>query len=562
MGRDEGGYPAQRPDQGAQPGGRDSGTDREGVLAERPRGLSRRRFLRGVAGGGLALGFGGALAACGSSKPASTASTPTSSTVAGRPRRGGDLVVGFTGGSTADTVVAGNAITYVDFARSEALYSQLTRRSTHIVPELQLAEEFSATDKTLSTWVVRVKSGVEFHNGKTLTADDVIYSIHRTVNPKSPLAAEPEAAPIVLSSIRKLDSRTIAFSTAYPYRSIREALPAGYMPIVPVGYDPAKPVGTGPFRFESFTPGQQSVFTRNPNYFEPPFPYVDSLTVIDLSDSTSAFDAVVGGQVDGYGNVPPTQVREAASYANLASLVAKSGAFTPFTMRVDQPPFNDVRVRQAMRLLVDRQAMISDVYLGYAIEGNDVFSPFDPYRDTSLVRHHDVAQAKFLLKQAGREDLTVELVTADIAGGVVPAAELLVSQAKAAGVTINLRKVTSDEFFGKNYLSWVFAQDFWYGSNYMVQVLEETLPTSIYNETHFDDPTYTDLWKQGQATDDPARLTSISHAMQEIDFTKGGLIIPTFNDNVDIYSTKLHGLATSEVGAPFGDYRFERIWMD
>jgi peptide/nickel transport system substrate-binding protein len=104
-------------------------------------------------------------------------------------------------------------------------------------------------------------------------------------------------------------------------------------------------------------------------------------------------------------------------------------------MRVDTPPFNDARVRQAFRLLVNRPELINLSLSGFGSVGNDVFSQWDPCYARNLHREQDISQAKFLLKQAGHENLTVQLVTADFATGVVQAAQVFAQQAKASGVT-------------------------------------------------------------------------------------------------------------------------------
>ena len=98
---------------------------------------------------------------------------------------------------------------------------------------------------------------------------------------------------------------------------------------------------------------------------------------------------------------------------------SRAGSITPFTMRVDQAPFNDVNVRQAMRLLVGRPQLIASALDGYATAGSDVFSPYDPNYAASLHRDQDIAQAKHLLQKAGHENLTVQLVTSAVATGTV-----------------------------------------------------------------------------------------------------------------------------------------------
>jgi peptide/nickel transport system substrate-binding protein len=234
-----------------------------------------------------------------------------------------------------------------------------------------------------------------------------------------------------------------------------------------------------------------------------------------------------------------------------------TGAITPFTMRVDQAPFNDVNVRQAMRLLVGRPQLIGSSLDGAGVVGYDVSSPYDPNYDTSLHRVQDIAQAKSLLKKAGQENLTVQLVTSPVATGTVAMATVLQQQAKAAGVTINLKQVDPATFFGPNYLHWTFSQDFYNYSPYLAQVAQSLLPTSPFNETHWSLPRYVSLYKQANATANPSVRREIEHEMQMIDFNEGGYIIPAFIDALDAYSTKITGYSAARVGQPLSDFDFE-----
>ena len=172
-------------------------------------------------------------------------------------------------------------------------------------------------------------------------------------------------------------------------------------------------------------------------------------------------------------------------------------------MRVDTAPFSDVRVRQALRLVVDRQQMLDLVFGGFGTLGNDLFGIWAPEYDHSLPqRHQDIDQAKSLLKAAGAEGLHVTLVTSDIAQGTVLAAQVFAQQASAAGVSVSVDDVTVNEFYGTNYLKWPFAQDYWFYNFYLPQVSLATLPTAPFNETHWNNARYNSLYAQAIATTD------------------------------------------------------------
>src|SRR5256886_10452941 len=176
--------------------------------------------------------------------------------------------------------------------------------------------------------------------------------------------------------------------------------------------------------------------------------------------------------------------------------------------------------------MVNRPQLINSALDGFATVGADVSSPYDPNYDTSLHRSQDIQQAKFLLKKAGHENLTVQLVTSPVATGTVSMSTVLKQQAQAAGVTINLKQVDPTTFFGPNYLKWTFSQDFYNYSPYLAQVAESLLPTSPFNETHWHDSHYINLYKQANQTTSESTRRQIEHEMQQIDFTEGGYIIP------------------------------------
>jgi peptide/nickel transport system substrate-binding protein len=283
------------------------------------------------------------------------------------------------------------------------------------------------------------------------------------------------------------------------------------------------------------------------------------VTIIDFSDSASLQNALTTGVIHGAGALEGPQIAALAATGSVRTVKSHTGAITPFTMRVDQAPFNDVNVRQAMRLLVDRQQLINSALDGSGTVGADVSSPYDPNYDTSLHREQDIAQAKSLLKKAGQENLKVQLVTSAVATGTVAMATVLAQQAQAAGVTISLKTVDPTTFFGPNYLRWTFSQDFYNYSPYLGQVAQSLLPASPFNETHWSLPHYGSLYRQANATADPALRKEIEHEMQQIDFTQGGYIIPAFIDALDAYSTTITGYASAKVGQPLSDFNFEQF---
>jgi peptide/nickel transport system substrate-binding protein len=518
-----------------------SRNDRAGLIHPK---IDRRAFLAGAAGLGLATaGAGRAFGA-------------------DQPKRGGDLRIAILGGGASDTLDPHVVVTQPDNARSFAMFEPLVELGADAKLTNALAESLEP-NATATEWTIRLRPGIKFHNGKPLTANDVAFSLKRVADPKAPLPGALTLGALDLNNFKVMDDRTLRIPMTRPFAVLPESICASqYYAIVPVDFDPKNPVGTGAFKFKSFTPGQQSVFTRFDDYWRDGLPYLDSLTVIDsFGSDVAAFNALQGGQVDAFPYAPLALIRQVPADGPIKTLISEPGQWTPFTMRVDQAPFNDPAVRKAFRLLVDRKQMINVSLSGHGVVGNDVFSPWDPSFDSSLVRERDVDQAKFLLKKAGHQDLAVELVTADFANGVTQMAQVFSQQALDAGVKVNVRQVTVDAFYGDQYLKWTFAQDYWSYSPYLTQIAQCNLKTSSFNETHWDNPQYTKLYEAAQSEVDAGKRLELLHELQKVDFDDGAYIIPSFNSTVDLMSANLKGAVPGRIGFPFGAYSWRSLWL-
>ncbi len=519
--------------------------------------LSRRDLLRLIGAGALAASVPAALAACGST------ADPAGATggAGGVAKKGGRLRVGIVGGSAKDSLNAHNPVTHPDECRAIQLYDTLATYNSDFRVELALAEEITPSPDA-RTWTIRLKQGVEFHNGKTVSAEDVAYTIKRIIDKDDPQAGASGFAAVDPNGISVVDPLTVKLVLGTADAALLDQFAQYQNGIVPVGYDPKQPVGAGPFKFSSFQPGQQSVFARNPNYWRKDEPHLDEVVIIDFPDDTARVNALISKQVDAISQLPLGQINVVKADPNLKVLDSPSGAWLPFTMRVDRPPFNDVRVRQAFRLVVDRDQMVRQVLGGHGTVANDLYGRFDPAYDSDLPqRKLDIAQAKALLKQAGKENLTVELVTSEVAAGVVEAAQVFANQAKAAGITVNVRKVDPGEFYGDNYLKWDFAQDFWFSRGYLPQTAQGSMPDAPYNETHWADPTFVNLIRQARQTVDEKTRDGLLKQAQKIEYDSGGYIIWGFNNQVDAYHNNVGGLVPDKTGIPLNYYGFRKAWL-
>ncbi|WP_240197561.1 ABC transporter substrate-binding protein [Nonomuraea lactucae] len=515
-------------------------------------GPTRREIIRRSALLSAGVAAAGVLSACGGG-PATTR-RPAGSTT---PSSGGVLRIGTTGGSAKDSLNPHNPVTYPDQARVLNLYEPLFTRDPAYEIEPLIGESLEAS-KSGQVWTLRLREGVQFHNGKTVDADDVIFSLRRIIDPKDPGTGASGLAMIDPAELKKIDARTVQIGLKSPYALLKDQLAQYALGIVPVGFDVRNPVGTGPFAFESFEPGGQSSFKRFDGYWREKA-YADRLVIIDFPDDNAKVNALLSNQVEAIDNLPLSQI-DVVKAAGAQVLVSETGSWTPFTMRVDAKPFSDVRVRQAFRLIVDRPQLVAQALNGQGRVANDLYAPFDPaYASELPQRHQDLDQAKSLLKAAGHADLRIELVTSTgIGSGAVDAAELFAGQARGAGVTVEVRKVDSSTFYGDQYLGWTFAQDYWFTRGYLPQVADGSLPESPYNETHWADKTFISLIKQARRELDDAKRTELLKQAQKIEYDSGGHIIWGFKNQVDAYSSKVTGFVPDK-NLPLSNYQFRRV---
>jgi len=525
--------------------------------------ISRRQLFVGA--GGVALA--GTLAACSGDSPSPSGSgSPT-----GSPKRGGNFRLGVTGGGSKDLFDGQNIVTKPDQARLvSAFETLLTFDDEYQLQTDGLAESVEADNPKQFT--IRLRSGIEFQDGKTLTADDVIYSLQRIGTQANGLTGFAATASMDIKNVKKMDDLTVRLPLLSPDSTIPQTLASYTFGIVPVGYegfngDASTQIGTGPYKLQSFTPGQESVSERNPNYWRGDgSPYFDTVTITDFADATAQVNALQGGQIDAMTDLPAAQVA-AVEAKGLRVLNSPTGGWVPLCMAIDMAPFDDNRVRQAMRLIVDRQGMIDQIASGFGTIANDLYAPFDEgYFSDLPQREQDIDQAKSLLKAAGQEGLTVDLHTTPGASGMVPLATVFATQAKEAGVTVNVKN--DPNYYGDAYLKLAFSVDFWGTRGYLNQVQQGSLPTSPYNETHWpptsgEGSNFGDLYQQALAATDDAKRIEIMHEMQQLEYDLGGYIIPFFNNLIDGYAANVAGLSPSKGTlnlAGFG-HGYRTIWF-
>lgn len=511
-----------------------------GTDADRADGMTRRRLL-GVGGQAVFIAAaGGVLAACGSS----TSSTATSGG-GGKPVKGGAFKMALV--ASGPESLQPSALTMADIARSAQLYDNLfdwKPGQTELVPMLALSAE---PNKDASVWTFKLRDGVEWHDGKPFTADDVVYTIKSWESPKT--LNFGFVGLVDFKKVRKLDKLTVEVPLVAPmaqFPSMLAVLSASGMTQDGASFAQlnSAPVGTGPFKFKSFKQGH-SEFLANDNYWDGP-PYVDKVLIdSNFTDEQARLNAFLSGNYNLNPDLPALIAKQQESSSQMTVLRSHSSTANEIYFDVSKPPFDDSRVTQAMRLMIDRQELIDQALLGYATLGNDLIGVGLEYYATDLKRHQDVEQAQSLLKQAGQEGLSFTMSTSEAVPGAVGAATVFAQQAKQIDVDVQVQKVSPT-----NYFSPAGGYPYPVGQSQFQPFpsLGAAYKTALfgYNETQADLESDRTLM-EALATLDRSRAGDLWHEAQERQFNEGGNIFWSQGDLIDGIAPNVEGVQTTAV---------------
>ncbi|TGT73366.1 MULTISPECIES: ABC transporter substrate-binding protein [unclassified Mesorhizobium] len=331
-------------------------------------------------------------------------------------------------------------------------------------PKLALSWE---ADETAKRWTFKLRPGAKFHDGRTVTAKDVVASFERLVDPNSGSSALSAYKGILSKGGAKIvDDETVAFdldqsNSNFPFYVSSDVYNAVILPADYAGDFEKNFNGTGPFKLESFRPKQGASFVRNPDYWgDKALP--DRVEIKFFDDEQAQVVALQAGQLD---VIPSTTRLELAieGNANFKLLSVQASSHDVVHLRTDQAPFTDKRVRRALALTLDREAIVKGLLKGRAIVGNDTpFAPIFPSADPSVPqRKQDIAEAKRLLGEAGVPNGFEVTLTTERAYDIPDYAVIIQNFAKKAGIDIKLNVLPQDAYYG----SATFGSSPWLDSN-------------------------------------------------------------------------------------------------
>jgi peptide/nickel transport system substrate-binding protein len=418
-----------------------------------------------------------------------------------------------------------------------------------------------------SVWTFKIRQGVTFHDGTPLTANDVVTTFEKLINPDGGSANAQSALGGVLSpgGAEAPDDATVVFTLDAPNGNFPTLVSsANYNGIIiPADLDPADWgqtfQGTGPFKLESFDPTVGLTVVRNDAYWGTPA-IPDKLDIKFYAEEGPMVLALQGDEVDFLEHFSVAGGKALLDDPNVQVIAIRTATHRQLHMRTDKEPFTDKRVRQAIALSIDRNALVQGLWEGQADLGNDSpFAPLYPSTDTSVPqREQDVEQAKQLLADAGMGGgFEVQLDTWD--GFEIPDyAQLVKNYAADIGVTINLSITDAATYYGDG----VFGNSTWldsvmgitdYGHRpvpnvYLAAALSGDAKIGVWNSAHFKNTQYDDLVTQYVAALDLDAQRAVAKQIQELLLDETPIIFAYFYNFLSAAKPNLQGALSAATG--------------
>ncbi len=401
-----------------------------------------------------------------------------------------------------------------------------------------LAKSFEP-DNTASKWTVVLKDGLTFSDGRPVTADDVVYSMKRIQDPK--LFALNIAVFNNVASVKAVDNKTVVFTLKGPDAGFAKLMgDSGPMGIVPTDFDPKHPISTGPWVLQSMTPGTEAVFVRNENYWGEKA-HADKLVLKVLTDNDARVNALISGQVDAIIN-PGAQVASLKSNPSINVLPLPSANGGTIYMNTATGPTADPRVRQALRLSVDRKQILQVIAGGYGTITNDLYGTWDEDFASDLKRSQDIDAAKKLVAEAGAEGAKMQLTVPPLAKDF---AQIIAEGAHKVGLDLSVNVVDEAKIY-EQAGQWQMTAEQMVPRGIINFSLTVDGPGAAYNYSHWNDPEYTAEYKKAISSTTLEERRVHLRRIQEILFERGYLIYPVAMDTVLAVSKNTRGWPTAD----------------
>ena len=512
--------------------------------------MTRREFVGRTTAMGLSVGLASALF--------------TKAAHAEEPKKGGTIKLGINGGESTNSLDPAVALSVVPYIVNMSYGEMLVDVALDGSLDMRLAEEISSSPDA-TEWKFKMRSGVEFHDGKPVTADDVVATLKRHTDEKSQSGALG-----IVQGISEMkaegDMVTLKLSSAnadLPY------LMADYhLQIQPNGGmdNPSSGIGAGPYKIEVNEPGVRHTLVKNPNYFDSTMGHADAIELLVINDNTARTAALQSGQVHMINRVDPKIVGLLKGVPGVSIKSSPSRGHYVFIMHCDKAPFDNNDLRMALKLAINRQEQVEKILGGLGKIGNDfpINGGYPLFDDTIEQREYDAAKAAEYYKKSGHDGSPIILRTAPGAfPGAVDAANLFAASANAAGIPLQIQLEPDDGYWSNVWNVEPFCASYWGGRPVQDQQYSTAyLSTADWNDTRFKNAKFDELLIAARGELDTAKRKGMYSEMAHMVRDEGGVILPMFNDYVSGVSDMIGGWQDDPNGEFMSGRAGVRCWLN
>jgi peptide/nickel transport system substrate-binding protein len=522
------------------------------IATEAKRGkMSRRQFMHYAVAAGVT---------------ATSASTLwTSDVAAATPQKGGTFRAGLHDGNTGDTLDPAKFQSTGEIQLAHAIRSYLTEITAENGLGPDMADSWEASPDA-KMWTFHLNKEATFHDGRKFIAKDAIASLNYHREESVGSAAAPLVADI--TDIKADGDHTIVIELSQGTADLPWILTDYHLVMLPAkddgGIEWESGMGAGPYKLENNEPGVQVDMVRHDGWHREGA-YFDAVKFTILNDPNAMQAALLTGDVDGITSVDLKTMALLERKPDVVVDNVPSGAAVTMPMFCDTAPFDNVDVRLALKYAINREDLMEKIRFGAATIGNDYhISPNMPYYPDIEQRKYDPDKAKFHLKKAGMEKLSVKLSTADsLMSGAVDMCVLYSEHAKAAGIDLQAVREPNDGYWSDVWLKKPFVTVTW-----GARPTPDNMFTIAYkkgadwNESRWENDRFNELLLQAKAELNEETRAQMYNEMCQLSHDEGGTVLPFFRNYVYARNSKVaHGDSVASSWENDGGRGYHRWWM-
>jgi peptide/nickel transport system substrate-binding protein len=503
---------------------------------------------RGMIGSGLALAGGLAL--------------PGQGLQGAVPRRGGSIRVAGQASSTGDTLDPAKGVLSTDYVRHFMLYNGLTETLGDLRARPSLAETLESPDRI--TWHIKLRRGIQFHDGAELTSADVVWSLRRHTDP----ALGSKMATIVkqqFAEVRADGRYGVILRLTGANADLPAILSQSHFLIVRAGETHPTGNGTGPFRLSQFKPGVRTVVVRNEHYWISGRAWLDRIELIGIPDEVSRVNALLAGDVQMVNALNPRSTKRIDASPGYKVMATPSALYTDLIMRQDRLPTGNPDFVAAIKHLVDRPLIKRALFRNYATIGNDQpIPPFHPYYNPAVPQTQlDLDRAKWHLQRSGLAGVRLPVYASPVAEGAVDMASILQEYGARVGLELAVNRVPADGYWSTHWMKHPMS----FGNTNPRPTADLIFSLFFksdadWNESGWKNPRFDQLLLQARGEADEPKRKALYGEMQAMVSAQCGVAIPVFITLIDAHDRRLKGLQAVPLGGFMGYQFAQHVWWD